>query len=291
MNEITVVGCGSMGSALIRAFMDFGLEVTIVNRTKSKAEQFVAEGAHYAESLDILNDEEMSRCILFNLATQDIVEDVIKSLNPAKLKDKIVINTTTCTPEESRNMKKLIEGVGGHFINAALEVYPNEIGPETGYVVYSGCKEVFEYTEPALKAIGKAIYLGEDVAGASVVDLAVLQVHFAAIAGLGEAMAYCLKNDYSPLAFSEQVRDILPIMMEGNFRSFGKELENYTGVFEPAVDCSILIETQNTKMIRDEMNKLGIKTPVSDSVVELFEDSIKNGNSDKDIVAIVNELL
>lgn len=291
MNGITVVGCGSMGSALIKAFMDAGNEVTIVNRTRAKAEEFIIEGAHYVESLEMIDNKEMDRCVLFNLGAQDVVENIVRNASQGLLKDKVIINTTTCTPEEAREMEKLAESHGALFLDAALEVYPGEIGPETGYVVYSGSREAFDIAEPFLKTIGKTVYLGEDVVGASVTDLAVLQVHFAAIAGLGEAMAYCMKNDYSPLAFSKQIKEILPIMMEGNYRSFGSELEKYTGTFEKALDCSINIEAQNTKMIRDAMNSKGIKTPVSDAVVRLFEDSIKSGNGEMDVVAIINELI
>lgn len=291
MDSITVVGCGSMGSALIKAFMDAGTDVTIVNRTKEKADQFIALGAGYAETINDIDTENISKCVLFNLASQEVVKSIVKSTKPEKLAGKTIINTTTCTPEEAQEMESIVNGLGAFFIDAALEVYPGEIGPETGYVVYSGNKHAFEDAENMLKAIGKTVYLGESVVGASVTDLSVLQVHFAAIAGLGEAMAYCMKNDYSPAAFAEQIREILPIMMEGNFRSFGKELENYTGVFEKAEDCSIEIEAQNTRMIRDAMNRKGIKTPVSDSVVKLFEDSISRGNGDMDVVAIVNELI
>lgn len=38
MSDVSVIGCGNMGSALIGALADAGREVTIWNRTREKAE-------------------------------------------------------------------------------------------------------------------------------------------------------------------------------------------------------------------------------------------------------------
>ena len=45
MSDVSVVGLGAMGSALARALMRAGHRVTVWNRTASKAEALVREGA------------------------------------------------------------------------------------------------------------------------------------------------------------------------------------------------------------------------------------------------------
>ena len=51
MSKIIFLGCGIMGSNLIRAFMEDGHDVTIVNRTKEKAESFIDRARPTMQSL------------------------------------------------------------------------------------------------------------------------------------------------------------------------------------------------------------------------------------------------
>ena len=45
MSEVSVIGLGAMGSALVRALLRAGHRVTVWNRTSAKAEPLVREGA------------------------------------------------------------------------------------------------------------------------------------------------------------------------------------------------------------------------------------------------------
>ncbi len=288
MKKVTVVGCGVMGSALINALMKAGFEVTIVDLNEEAAEKFVKQGAHYASDLSEATDVD---CIVLNLPTHEIARAVVAGADADKLKGKTLVNTTTSSPSEVLDMDQLCAGLGIVYLDAKIEVYPGDIGTPAGYLVYSGSEMAFNETKPALEAFGKAVYLGEDVVGASVTDLAVLQVHFTAIAGLAEAAAFCIKNNYSVQKFVDQTREILPIMLEGNLRSFGEELADYQGTFEDASECTLNIEATAEETIIKALNEAGVKTPCGDSVLKLFKDGIQKGNAGKNVCSIVNELI
>ena len=49
-SAVSVLGLGSMGSALARALLKRGYEVTVWNRTKERAAPLVSEGARLAQS-------------------------------------------------------------------------------------------------------------------------------------------------------------------------------------------------------------------------------------------------
>ena len=51
MSDVTVVGLGAMGFALARALVKDGHDVTVWNRTASRAEPLVKEGAALAPDL------------------------------------------------------------------------------------------------------------------------------------------------------------------------------------------------------------------------------------------------
>lgn len=288
MEKITVVGCGVMGGSIINALLNAGIEVTIVDINQAAAERFTARGAKYFPSLD---DTCENDCILLNLPNHKIASSVVLNANPEKLKGKMLINTTTSGPDEVKEMDAIAEKIGMLHLDAKIENYPGDIGTEKAYLLYSGKKTVFDAAKNVLEAIGRAVYLGEDVIGASVVDIAVLEVHFGAIATLAESVAYCLKYNYPVKTFIEQAQDILPVMLAGNYRAFAEECSNYTGKFADASECTLRIETTAVKTILDSMHGAGVKTPCGDSILELFKKGIESGNSDKNVVAIVNELV
>lgn len=128
-------------------------------------------------------------------------------------------------------------------------------------------KEVFDAAKNALVAIGKAVYLGEDVVGASVTDIAVLEVHFAAIGAMIEAAAFGLKNNISVPVLMDQIEKILPIMIAGDFRAFSEQLANYTGEFEDAKECTLNIEATAHETIIRAIKNAGVKTPCGDASV------------------------
>ncbi len=288
MKEITMVGCGTMGSTLINAMMNAGLEVSIVDLNKDAAERFIKKGAKYAPSLD---EAYLADTILFNLPHHGIALKVLKGCSPEKLKGKMLIDTTTSTQDEVKEMQEAALSLGMKYLDCKLEVYPSSIGPDTGYIVYSGDKEVFDSNKRALDAIGKAIYLGEDVISAAVCDIAVLEVHFAVMGALCEAAAYGIKNNISVKMLMEQIQTILPIMIDGNFKAFAKQCENYNGNFNLAEECTLDIEATAHKTIITAMKDSGVKTPIGDAAQKLFRDGIEHGNNDKDVVACVNELV
>ncbi len=288
MKKLTMVGCGTMGSTLIGTIMDAGYDVTIVDLNEAAAAPFVAKGAKYTANLNNALDNDY---IIFNLPEHGIVMKVFEGCDKEKLAGKMLVDTTTSTPAEVREIQAAAKAAGMKYLDAKLEVYPSSIGRETGYIVYSGDKEVFDELEEVFETIGKAVYLGEDVIAASVTDIAVLEVHFAAIGAMIEAAAFGIKNNIPVPMLMEQIEKILPIMISGNFRAFSEQLENYTGEFEEAKECKLTIEATALDTIIRAIKEAGVSTPCGDSVLKLFNDGIEHGLADKDAVACVNELL
>lgn len=288
MKRITVVGCGVMGSSLINALMKADFDVTVVDLDKAKAEPFIKRGAGYSPRLEDAADSDL---ILLNLPTHAIAASVVRGISKEKLKGRLLVDTTTSTPAEVRDMADIAKEYEIIHLDAAIEVYPGDIGTPTGYIVYAGNENAFKKARSALESLGKAVYLGENIVGASVTDLAVLQVHFTAIAGLAEAAAFCIKNDYPVPDFIDQTRAILPIMLEGNLRSFSSELADYDRNFDDASECTLNIEATAAETILRAMNSDGVKTPCGDAVLKLFKDGIESGYSSKNVCSVVNELI
>lgn len=288
MNEITIVGCGVMGSALINAMMIAGFDVNIVDINEDAAKPFVERGASYAKDL---NGSKETEAIILNLPSHPIAKSVIEAADKPRLKDKILIDTTTGTPAEVKSMKMIADERDMIFLDGKIAHYPPEVGPDTGYLVYSGNKAAFDKTENILNSMGKAVFLGEEITRAAVLDLAVLAVHFGAFATLVESAAFSIKNNYPIPQLVEQTKKILPIMLAGNLRSIEAQLSDYTGEFDDANECALEIETHAVEAIINAFNADGVKAPISEAIHELFESGVKNGYGKKDMIAVIEELI
>ena len=127
MSKIIFLGCGIMGSNLIRAFMEDGHDVTIVNRSKEKAEPFIAQGAPYYAKLADAAEHTAADMIVLNVTDYDIGTELIGEA-PKAVSGKIVVNLSTGEAEKVELFDRLITGLGGKFICGVLTCYPKNIG-------------------------------------------------------------------------------------------------------------------------------------------------------------------
>ena len=289
MKSITVVGCGVMGSKLVGALMNAGINPVIVDLNKEAVEPFIARGAKYAASL---NEAEDTDCILLNLPHHGIASAIIKNCPSEKLAGKMLVNTTTSTINEVKDMAEIAKERNMLYLDAKIMCYPNDIATPTGGLVYAGSKEVYDaMVEPFFACFGRHSYLGDDITLASVTDTGVCNVHFGAIGSLLEAAAFCVRNGCDLDTFIDQIRTFLPLMFEGNLRAFAKELKDYDGKFEDATECTLAIETTAVDTLRRAIKESGVDTPIGDSLYTLFQSGVDAGDGKKNVVSVINQIM
>ena len=289
MKSITVVGCGVMGSRLITAMMNAGVKPVIVDLNKDAAAPFVTKGASYAPTLAEAPETD---CIFLNLPHHGIASKVVKDCPKEKLDGKMLIDTTTSTVSEVKDMAAIAADCGMAYLDAKIMCYPGDIATPTGGLVYAGNKDVYDaMKEPVFASFGRHIYLGEDVIMASVTDTGVCHVHFGAIGSLLEAASFCLKSGCDMDTFIDQIRTFLPLMFEGNLRAFAEELKDYDGNFADASECTLEIEATASDTLRRAINDSGVKTPVGDTLCEVFKSGVDAGYGKKNVVSLVNQII
>ncbi|MGN5883924.1 NAD(P)-binding domain-containing protein [Staphylococcus simulans] len=193
MSKITVVGSGTMGKSLIRAFMNSGHEVTIVDKNPNAAETLVNDGAKFEEKLDNALDCEF---VLLNLPNFDIVKQVITQIKSDNLKGKIVVNTSTIKPDEALEFKDIVESKGALPLESVILSYPIQIGTEDAYLVYSGSREIYDKIESELTALSKPQYVGEGIQFAEIIELSTSAIQYGIywFALLGSSLCLQLSN-------------------------------------------------------------------------------------------------
>lgn len=149
---ITVIGLGPMGQAMVRGFRKAGHEVTVWNRTASRAEGLDAAVAPtVAEALDA------SELVILSLTDYKAMYDI---LDGQSIKDKVIVNLSSDSPNKTREAAKWATEQGATFIDGGIMVPADQVATEVAYVFYSGPEDAVRRLEPELSVIGSVKYVG-----------------------------------------------------------------------------------------------------------------------------------
>ncbi|WP_037356032.1 NAD(P)-binding domain-containing protein [Amycolatopsis orientalis] len=154
-----MLGLGPMGQAMVRAYLAAGHEVTVWNRTASRADGLAAEGAKRAATVsEALAANEL---VLLSLTDYQAMYDILAPAEDA-LRGKIVVNLSSDTPERTRVAAEWLAARGAEMIAGGIMVPAPVVGTAGSFVFYSGAQPAFERIEPALRVIGRPDYRGAD---------------------------------------------------------------------------------------------------------------------------------
>ncbi|MYW97638.1 NAD(P)-dependent oxidoreductase [Amycolatopsis rubida] len=154
-----MIGLGPMGQAMVRSYLAAGHDVTVWNRTASRADDVVAAGAKRAGTVaDALAANEL---VLLSLTDYQAMYDILAPTEDA-LRGKIVVNLSSDTPERTRVAAEWLAARGAEMIAGGIMVPAQVVGTESSFVFYSGAEPTFERIEPTLRVIGRPGYRGAD---------------------------------------------------------------------------------------------------------------------------------
>jgi 3-hydroxyisobutyrate dehydrogenase len=156
------LGTGRMGIALIHRLLAADCDVTVFNRTKSKAEPLAAAGAKIVDSAADLAAADI---VFVTVGTsQDLVDALTgpAGLISAGQAPAIVVDCSTVSAESSAQVRAGLAAAGSQFLAAPVMGNPKvaQVGKLTFAV--SGQREAFDAVSPYLAILGAgATYVGE----------------------------------------------------------------------------------------------------------------------------------
>lgn len=187
---VTVIGLGPMGQAMARVLMAGGHPVTVWNRTPSRADDLVAQGATRAATPGEAIDA--AELVILSLtdyqAMYDILDSTARDVDDP-LAGKVLVNLSSDTPEHAREAAGWANRRGAQFVAGGVMIPAPMVGTDEAYVYYSGPKEAFQAHEPTLRLIGAPRFLGEDPGLAQLFYQAQLDVFLTTLSGLLHATA------------------------------------------------------------------------------------------------------
>ncbi len=156
------IGAGRMGSAMAARLVRHGCDVAVYNRTASKVEPLVAEGATAASTIAELSS---CRIVFINVASSDdllAVLDGDDGLLRQENAPEIVVDCSTVSVEASAKARSLAAERSGAFLAAPVSGNAKVVQAGRLTMAVSGPVEAFHEVEDYFSVIGAgATYVGE----------------------------------------------------------------------------------------------------------------------------------
>lgn len=185
--KVAFIGLGTMGYPMAGHLAAAGHDVTVYNRTQSKAQSWVAE---FSGQL-ALTPKEAAReasivfvCVGNDDDLREVTsgsDGVLKSLMPGA----ILVDHTTASAEAAREISEKAAEVNVQFLDAPVS--GGQAGAENGVlsVMVGGSDEAFAIARPVMEAYGKSIKLLGSVGSGQLAKM----VNQICIAGLLQGLA------------------------------------------------------------------------------------------------------
>jgi 3-hydroxyisobutyrate dehydrogenase-like beta-hydroxyacid dehydrogenase len=177
---VTVIGLGSMGTALAAALLERGHPTTVWNRSARKAQPLVERGARLAatprEAIEA--SPLILVCVLDYEALHTVLDPVADTLA-----GKALVNLSSGSPEQAHQTLAWALSHGADYLDGAIMTTPPGVGSPEMMFLYSGSDTAFEAHRATLAALGDPLYLGTDPGLASLYDAALLGLMWSTMTG------------------------------------------------------------------------------------------------------------
>jgi 3-hydroxyisobutyrate dehydrogenase-like beta-hydroxyacid dehydrogenase len=280
--NVTVIGAGRMGSALATVLFHKGFATTVWNRTRAKTEILSRLGLTVAQSLNASVRE--ADIVVVSVSDYSSTRQLLRQPDiETALRGKIVVQLSSGTPKEAREMDSWARRCGIAYIDGAILGSPQWIGTPACTIFYSGPDEVFNRAKPVLMVFGdRTLFVGHEIGQASAFDVAVLTFGIGAMLGFLQGQVVWEGENLPAGGFVETIKRMMPTM-ESVFTDMSRRIssKNYTGD-QASLEAYSVVSKQLVSWCQDR----GSDHSLPDDYVNLMERAIQAGKSQADFACL-----
>ena len=286
MNEVTVLGLGSMGATLAQLFLRCGRRVTVWNRSAAKAEVLEGQGASIAATAEaaVRASEVVVMCVYDYMAA----DAVLGARGVAEaMAGRILVQLTTGSPDDARKSMEWCRQYEAQYLEGAIQAAPSQMGKPDTPLLLSGDKATYSVAEPFLKDLaGNLVYLGERIEAASTMDLATLSYVYGAMTGFLHGARIAEVEGLDVAQYGRIVNEISP--------SFGAFFQHEGSVIQSGdftiTESPLRISVEATQRILQSSKEAGINTEFPSLVADLLARADAAGLGDQELAALIKVL-
>lgn len=283
--NIGFIGLGLMGAPMANRLLGSGHTLFVYNRTKTKADAFLAHGAKWCETPA---EAARNANIIFSmLSAPPVLEEIALGpdgvLNGMK-PNSIHVDCSTVSPVLTSRLESEYRERRSFFLHApVLGSVPN--AADGSLLLFVGGEErAYQRVEPLLKMIGSRIWRFERSEEATHVKLLCNFFIGAMITTLAQALVYSERNHINPKLFLEILSH--SSLNSPMYQTKGASIidDNFTPRFfleNMFKDVSLILESANAS---------GSPLPVAELARRLFAKAMEAGLAKEDYSAVVKVL-
>ena len=205
--NISVIGLGSMGFALAETLLKADFNISVWNRTSSKAQKLENKGANICSTPN--EAFKNSQFIVASLSNYEAWNNIIDSNQiDMDLSGKTIIQLTTGSIEEVTALNDWVKKYNGDLLEGIISCFPSQIGTEESLILLAGsanainnCKDIIGILAPQYKN------LGSNLIAPTVLSRAFLSGALGGLIGMMNGAVLCQKADISLDDFKEIYMD------------------------------------------------------------------------------------
>jgi 3-hydroxyisobutyrate dehydrogenase-like beta-hydroxyacid dehydrogenase len=284
--RIGFLGLGTMGEPIANNLRKAGHDLTVWNRTASKADHIVSKGGRLARTP---KECAAGRDLVFTcLADEKALEAVLDGAEGALAgmkKGDLLVDMSTAGVRSARTVTARVEELGASFL--ACPILGSKTAAEQAQIVLvlGGPAAARERARPALRAVSARVFELDDAVHAALLKLCVNAVGGAMIAGFGEALALGVSGGL-PVARIVEVIQASPFHSPA-FLVKGDLVEKKD--FAPRF--AIALAEKDQRLAQEAAAEQGAKVPINEAVRRLLAAAVEGGRGDKDIAAVADLFL
>ena len=271
-----------MGAALVERLLDGGRELSLYNRTSSKAEPLRAAGATLVESAAELAD----RDIVFTIVTGDEALKAV-TVGPDGLLSRrdvapaVIVDSSTVSTGVSEEVRRRADERGTMLLAAPVSGNPDAIRAGNLAVVASGPEAAMKRAEPHLELFGSSVtYVGEGDA-ARFVKICHNLILLTLTASIGEVLVLAEQAGISRADFLAFLNSSV---LGSTFTSYKTRAFSELD-FSPTATTELLAKDADLGL--DAARELSVQLPLIERVRELLEATITAGLGESDFAAMI----
>lgn len=281
--RVSVIGLGSMGMTLARLLLERGHEVTVWNRTASRAGALVDRGARVAADAAqaVAASPVTIVCVYDHAATDAILRHATVA---SALAGKVLVQLTTGSPQDAVQLDAWTRGHGGLYLDGAIQAAPSQMGQPDTPLLLSGEAAAYAEVEDILRVVaGNLIYLGTQVDAAATMDLATLSYVYGAYLGFMHGARLAEVRGIDVGRYGEIVRSVAP--------SFGAFFEHQGQVVRSGdftvSESPLRISVEATARILQASLDAGIDTQVPRLSADFLRRADEAGHGGEELAALI----
>jgi 3-hydroxyisobutyrate dehydrogenase-like beta-hydroxyacid dehydrogenase len=278
MSDVSVIGAGAMGSALVEVLAASGADVMVWNRTRTGAQALSGPRVRVARSVaEALTSSPLA---IVSVSDHEVVRTLVEAAGVG-LGGRAVASTSPVDADQARSLDTVVTAAGGHYLDLAIPRSAGQVRAGAGVLLVSGDRAAYGVNRELLDRVGDATYVGDAPGAAYVSGVALVLAYLPMAVGLLQGLHICRQHDLPLEWFERTTLDFYPLQI----RSL---LDQATGRIDPSAgdEASADAMAEWAAELAVVLRAMGLDAGMFDALQRMFAAASAAGHGSADWTSI-----